>query len=74
MRLIYAFADKPLMLLLGVLVAVLACKNSAKSNSACCFSGGKVLMIAINVSSILGSGCMILKFLNYFSLGGLVLY
>ena len=54
-RLISAFAHKPLMLLLGALGAVLACKNSANSNNACCFSVGRVLMTAIKVSSILGS-------------------
>ena len=60
MRLISAFAHKPLTLLLGVLSAVLACKTSANSNSACCFSVGKVLITAINASSILGSVCIIL--------------
>lgn len=60
MRLISAFAHKPLMFLLGALEVVLACKNSANSNSACCFSVGRVLMTAINVSSILGNVCMIL--------------
>ena len=40
-RLISVFAHKPLILLFGVLDAVLACKNSANSNSDCCFSVGK---------------------------------
>jgi hypothetical protein len=48
-RLISAFAHKPLILLLGVLGALLACKNSVNSNGACCFSCGKVLMATINV-------------------------